>query len=104
MPASYHLTVPKHFRRFHKPPNNLRLHFNDLEDGDVLEFEGYRVTNPERTIYDILLDETISDEVVIQALSDGLQKGVISLGFLTQLANELDSERVKRIVNTVTAR
>lgn len=104
MPASYHLTVPKQFRRFHKTPKNLRLHLNDLQATDVLEFEGYRVTTPERTVYDVLLEETISDEVVIQALSDGLQKGVISLGFLTQLANELDSERVKRIVNTVTAK
>lgn len=101
MPASYHLTVPKQFRRFHKPPKNMRLHFNDLQDGDVLEFEGYSVTTPKRTIYDILLDETISSEVVIQALLDGLQKGVISISFLTQLINELDSERIKRIVNTV---
>lgn len=104
MPASYHLTVPKQFRRFHKPPKNLRLHFNNLQDRDVSEFEGYRVTTLERTIYDVLLDETISDEIVIQALSDGLQKGVISLSFLIQLANELHSERVKRIVNTVTER
>ena len=104
MPASYHLTVPKQFRRFHKLPKNLRLYFTDLQDEDISEFEGYRVTTPDRTIYDVLLDQMISDEVVIQALSDGLQKGVISLGFLTQLANKLDSERVKRIVNMVTER
>ncbi len=104
MPASYHLTVPKQFRRFHKPPKNLRLHFNDLQDQDVSEFEGYRVTTPERTIYDIFLDKTISDDIVIQALSDGLQKGAISLGFLKRLAEELHSERVKRIMNMVTKR
>ncbi len=102
MPAFYHFTVPKHFRRFHKPPKSLRLHFDKLEEKEVSEFEGYRVTTPERTICDVLLDETISDEIVMQALSDGLQKGVISLAFLTKLDLESNSERIKRIVNRVT--
>lgn len=39
--------------------------------------------------------------MVFQALSDGLQKGVVSSNFLTRLAGELESQRVKRIVNEV---
>ena len=102
MPAAYHLTVPKNFRRYHVPPKNLILHFENLQKGDIWEFEGYEVTTPKRTICDVLLDETISDEVVIQAITDGLQKGVISFSFLMQLTSELKTERVKRIVNLVT--
>lgn len=101
MPASYHLTVPKSFRRYHKPPENLILHFANVRAEEVWEFEGYTVTTPERTIRDVLLDEGISDEVVIQAISDGLQNGVISSNLLTRLAGELESERVKRILNAV---
>lgn len=101
MPASYYLTVPENFRRYHKPPKNLVLHFTDLREEEVSEFEGYKVTNPERTIRDVLLDESISDEVIIQAIVDGLQKGVISSSLLTRIASELDLERVKRILNAV---
>jgi predicted transcriptional regulator of viral defense system len=104
MPASYYLTVPKNFRRYHKPPKNLVLHFADLREEEISEFEGYKVTTPERTIRDVLLDESISDEVVIQAIMDGLQKGVISSSLLKRIASELDLERVKRIMNAVVYR
>ncbi len=101
MPSYYHLTVPKSFRRYHKPTENLVLHFADVQEEEVWKFEGYGVTTPERTIRDVLLDESISDELVIQALSDGLQKGVVSSNFLTRLGFELESERAQRIVNEV---
>ncbi|MCH9624924.1 MAG: hypothetical protein S4CHLAM123_00860 [Chlamydiales bacterium] len=101
MPASYYLTVPKGFRRYHKPPESLILHFADIRAEEVWELEEYRVTTPERTIHDVLLDESISDEVAIQAISDGLQNGVISSNLLSRLVGELESDRVKRIVNAV---
>ncbi len=101
MPARYHLTVPRGFRRYHKPPENLILHFADVQENEIREFEGYRVTSPERTIRDVLLDESISDELLIQAISDGLQKGVISSSQLTKLVDELQSERVERILDVV---
>lgn len=101
MPASYHLTVPKGFRRRHKPPENLVLHFADVEEEEAWEFEGYRVTTPERTIRDVILDESISDDVIIQAISDGLQNGVISSNLLAQLASKLESKRIRRIMNAM---
>lgn len=101
MPAKYHLTVPRGFRRYRAFPENLVLHFADLQMEEVWEFEGYKVTNPERTIRDVLLDEGISDELVIQALSDGLNKGVISSGQLAALSDKLKSERSKRILDAI---
>lgn len=101
MPASYHLTVPRGFRRYRKPPDSLALHFADFRADEVWEFEGFRVTTPERTIQDVLLDESISDEVLIQAISDGLHSGVISSHLISRLVLELDSQRLKRIVSKV---
>lgn len=101
MPALYHLTVPKGFRRYHKPPKNMVLHFADIQKDDVWEFEGYKVTSPERTIRDVLLNEGISEELVIQAISDGLQKGIISSSKLTRLTSQLKSKRIKRILDVV---
>jgi len=97
MPAKYHLLVPRKFRRYHATPKNLVLHFNDLKNEEVWEFEGYKVTSPIQTIRDVLLDEGISEELVTQAISDGLDKGVISSNQIVKLANELTSERCKRI-------
>jgi hypothetical protein len=61
----------------------LVFHFADLREEEVSACEGYKVTTPEKTIRDVLADESISDEVVIQAIVDGLQKRVISSGILT---------------------
>lgn len=101
MPALYHLTVPKGFRKYHKFPKNLVLHFSSVLEEEIWEFEEYKVTSPDRTIRDVLLDENISDEFVIQAISDGLQKGVISSSLITKFAGELKSRRIKRILNAV---
>ncbi len=101
MPAQYHLTVSKGFRKYHAIPENLVLHFADVEGDEVWEFEGYKITSPERTVRDVLLDEGISDELVIQAISDGLQKGVISSSQLSGIADHFKSERIKRILDVV---
>jgi predicted transcriptional regulator of viral defense system len=101
MPAMYHLTVPTSFRRYHKTPKNLILHFSEMRENEVSECEGYRVSTPERTIRDILIDESISDELVIQAISDALQKGMITSRQLEILALEYPLERVQRILGAI---
>jgi predicted transcriptional regulator of viral defense system len=101
MPAQYHLTVPRGFRRYHKPPANLVLHFANTREDELWEFEGYKVTNPEKTVEDVLLDDGISEEIAIQAILDGIQKGVISYSQLSKLVDRLKSERVTRIFSAV---
>ena len=101
MPAKYHLSVPTRFRRYHLPPENLILHFTNLRPEEVWEFEGYKVTTPERTICDVLLDEEISEELVIQAISDGFNKGVISQAQVAKLTDPMSTERIKRIMNGI---
>lgn len=101
MPAKYHLSVPKGFRKYHPPPDNLVLHFTKIEPPEILEFEGYRVTTPEKTIHDILLDERISQEVVAQAIRDGIERGVISKSRVMQVGEQLNSDRANRIFNEI---
>jgi len=97
MPSNYHLSVPKGFRKYHSTPKNLILHFNKLKTHEILELEGYRVTTPEKTIYDVLLDDEISEELVIDAILDGFNKGILSKKRVTQIIEELQSDRAKRI-------
>jgi len=101
MPAKYHLSVPSGFRKYHPPPENLILHFSNLQPKEISECEGYKVTTPEKTIYDVLLDEDISEETVIQAISDGLSKGVISKSRVISLTEPLQSDRINRIMSEI---
>ncbi|MEM7175301.1 MAG: type IV toxin-antitoxin system AbiEi family antitoxin domain-containing protein [Chlamydiota bacterium] len=101
MPTKYHLSVPKRFRKYQPVPENLILHFNQLEPNEVLEFEGYKVTTPEKTIYDVLLDEEISEEFVTQAILDGLNKGLVPKSRIIQIIKQLSSARAKRICNEI---
>jgi len=99
MPAKYHLTVPTGFRKYHPPPENLILHYNNLKPIEILDYEGYRVTTPEKTVDDVLLDDKISEEIVTQAMSDGLNKGVLSRSRLKTLLEPQLSDRTNRIMH-----
>ncbi len=96
MPANYHISVPHGFRRRHLP-KNLILHYTTLEEQDIWQLEGYQVTSPRRTIQDVILDETISEEHVLQTVSDGLENGMISLS----LVKSIKSARAKRILTAL---
>lgn len=97
MPIAYHLTVPKKFRKNKPHLKNLILHFANLRSLDIWEFEGYKVTTPLRTIKDIILIEDISDELILQAIVDGLDKGIFSKKQLFEMADKLQTKRSKRI-------
>ncbi|MCH9612344.1 MAG: hypothetical protein S4CHLAM102_08310 [Chlamydiia bacterium] len=101
MPSRYHLSVPKGFRKYHPPPPNLILHYNTLVPEDVIEYEGYRVTTPLRTIHDVLVDEATPEEFAEQAVSDGLERGIINKRSVWALAEEADTERTERIINNI---
>jgi len=101
MPAKYHITVPKGFRKYHPYPENLVLYFANLSEEEVWEFEGYRVTSPKRTIQDIVLDEGFSEELAIQAILDGLERGMVSLDQVSELKEDFKSDRISRILKGV---
>lgn len=78
MPAKMHLSVPTRFRRRIEIPKTLYLHFTDLIASDIETRQGFKVTTPLRTLIDIINEGTAPQELVIQAIREALQRGLIS--------------------------
>jgi predicted transcriptional regulator of viral defense system len=78
MPAKMHMTVPKHYRKGTKIPQGLVLYFEDLPKSDVQTQQGYFVTTPLRTILDIVEKSHLSSDLIVQAVREGLKKGLLS--------------------------
>lgn len=84
-PRAIHLTVPDSFGQ--EAPSHIVLHRNGLDADDVLEFEGFRVTTPLRTLFDVAGSES-PQETVDKAVADALQAGVVSRRQLLRRADE----------------
>jgi predicted transcriptional regulator of viral defense system len=76
-PSKMHMTVPLSFRR-REIPGVLVLHKGDLKPEEIEKRSGFRVTKPLRAIVDLLVADTVSRDFLVQALSEGLQRGLIS--------------------------
>ena len=77
-PDRLHMTVPKGFRRSSEIPNVLHLHVADLSPSDAQQMLGVAVTRPMRTILDIADDETFPRDLLKQAVSEALKRGLIT--------------------------
>ncbi|MFW7382055.1 MAG: type IV toxin-antitoxin system AbiEi family antitoxin domain-containing protein [Oligoflexus sp.] len=77
MPAKIHLSVPRKFRRA-VVPKILRLHYEDLDPEDVIDYEGLRVVRPLTAIIDMIREERVSSEHIEKGFKNGLRKGVIT--------------------------
>jgi predicted transcriptional regulator of viral defense system len=78
MPAKLHMMVPPGFRRMAAIPDVLRLHRARLGDRDVQTIDGVRVTTPLRTLLDVIAEGAIAQELLVQAVDEALQRGVIT--------------------------
>jgi predicted transcriptional regulator of viral defense system len=87
-PARLHLTVPTAFRRTARIPKLLVLHRSLLHPGDVEQRHGFAVTAPLRTIADLAAAETVSRDLIAQALTEGRQRGLITLGDISELRRQ----------------
>ena len=82
MPSQIHLTVPgRGFRK--EPPVGVVLHTDHLEEEDVEQRYGYRVTTPLRTLLDAAAS-SLSQEHLNQAVRDALSKGLLRRRLLTE--------------------
>ncbi len=77
-PARLHMTIPVTFRRRAKPPKILVLHRASLDESEVEQRQGFAVTRPLRSISDLAATESVSQDIVAQALSEGRQRGLIT--------------------------
>jgi predicted transcriptional regulator of viral defense system len=76
-PSKLHLIVPPQFRRTAKMPEVLRLHKGVVKEKEYEERQGYKVLKPLPTIIRLINEKTISEEIIIQALRDGMKKGYL---------------------------
>lgn len=87
-PAKLHMTVPHAFRRSAKAPKILTLHHASLNEEDVEQRQGFAVTRPLRTITDLAAAESVSRDIVEQALTEGRQRGVITVRETAELRRQ----------------
>ena len=89
MPSKLHLTVPRSFRKNTEIPAVLVLHYADLLPQDIAEREGYRVTRPIRTILDLSSAHLVSNDILLQAFSEGKSRGIITRMDIEKYQNQL---------------
>jgi predicted transcriptional regulator of viral defense system len=77
MPSKLHLTVPKDFRRSSMIPEVLILHRANVDESDVQEMYGVRVTRPLRTIIDLLRSKQVDETQLKLAINEALRRGLI---------------------------
>ena len=76
-PSKITMTVPKKFQKRSRPFKNLRICKKDLSKKDVKRFRGLPVTTPLRTLLDIHEEESLTNNLMEQAVKEALEKGFI---------------------------
>ena len=77
-PAKLHMTVPPGFRRNGEIPAILILHKAKLESQDIIREGGFAVTTVMRAIIDSARSGDADGDMLQQALSEGLERGLIT--------------------------
>ena len=87
-PSKLHMTVPPTFRRTSITPKILVLHRASLDEKDVLQRHGFAVTRPLRAITDLAMAESVSLDILEQALREGRQRGLITEREISELRQQ----------------
>ena len=87
-PAKLHMTVPTTFRRRAKVPQLLVMHRAILDENDIERRLGFAVTRPLRTVADLVAAESGSRDIVEQALTEGRQRGMITVRDISDLRHK----------------
>lgn len=92
VPPVLDVTVPKHFRRHSKPPGKIALHKENIDQAQLQIVSGLRVTNPLKTIVDLLESRSIDYDYILDGLRTALERFTITLKQMQQ-ANLSPKER-----------
>lgn len=84
MPSNLHMTVPPTFHRT-VVPKNLVLHRGQLDAEDIEYLHDVAVTRPIRTNVDMVESQTVSPDILQQALRQALKSGLITKTDLLRL-------------------
>jgi hypothetical protein len=87
-PVKLHMTVPATFRRRAKLPKILVLHRASLDEKDVEQRQGFALTRPLRSLADLAATESVSRDIIERALSEGRQRGLITVREMSELRRQ----------------
>lgn len=71
------MTVPIGFRRHSEIPKVLILHRRKIIPEEIEEREGFSITRPVRAIIDLIIDESVSVDIIKQAYKESKQRGIL---------------------------
>jgi predicted transcriptional regulator of viral defense system len=98
MPAKLHMTVPGRFRRNSEIPRVLVLHFANIPQSDIGTAHEVPVTNPMRTILDLLHGGDVPPSNLRQALREGLRRGLIRRSEIAEARKHASQSKLARIL------
>ena len=87
-PSKLHMTVPKDFRRNSRIPDVLVLHYGDILPAETDQMYGVKITNPIRTIIDIIMEGNLSDDLLSQAILEAINRGAVTKSELQEARQE----------------
>ncbi len=90
LPGKVHLTVPRTFRE--QPRRNCLLHKGDIGPKNVAARNGFRVIAPLRTLIDVAAENTVPGKQLDLAVSDAVDKGMVTLRKLKDAAAQADPD------------
>jgi predicted transcriptional regulator of viral defense system len=77
-PSKLHMTVSKRFRRNSDLPKILVLHHADVPRRDIEMAQGFEYTKPIRTILDLIEANSVSNDIVRQAIRQAFARGLFN--------------------------
>jgi len=90
LPERIHLTVPESQRdRRRELPRGLVLHYGEVPAHERAWYASVPVTSPRRTLLDCVAD-SLSPELLEQALEQAVRRGLLDVGSIAELAREID--------------
>jgi predicted transcriptional regulator of viral defense system len=102
MPRRLDMTVPPRFQRMAAIPVVLHLHRSRLREEDVETIDGVRVTTPLRTLIDVVADNTLGQDLQVQAVHDAIRRGLVVPEQLASAKTSVrTAQRIRRILKRV---
>ncbi|MFV1951659.1 MAG: type IV toxin-antitoxin system AbiEi family antitoxin domain-containing protein [Nitrospinota bacterium] len=101
MSSKLHMIVPPRFRRNSEIPEILVLHRAQLQESDIEARQGFQVTTPLRTITDLMVEQTVTPDIITQALREAVEKGLITRGAIKQVKSQTIQLQLEAIFQEV---
>ena len=98
-PAMVHLTVPP---TFHARESAVVLHIAELRDGDIDKRQGWSLTTPQRSIFDVAADE-VSQEHVDSAVREAVDRGLVTARRLRSASDAAGDRAALRVERALAA-